>query len=421
MKDSKTKGHVYIKPECELCDQTIHTDEWTVVLLGNEDGLSPSYLTNKFRFPESQDVVKTAGELILCQCPKRKTCERAHPSVTVHANCYRVFQQSYRREDAMDAIWVASAWKSPWRYRPPQCKPRLDLTDMTLVSIGGPAAEAIGISGLALLPSEVLQMVRSYIPDNLLWRYSLIQNIAEEMSRPFQNPFEPQHDATRFALAAVKAWKREAKGMDTTCDERTCLFGPYHCYTDTRDVSGNELSVLVHNVPIEGVGGSLGIVTEHNFGSEPLLSFPRYHNDDMNPLDLGCINTAAPAKNVTRADVYYDRRNGHCKGLLLQYANGAQRAIGQCRVGIDPFKAYEEPSWFCFRNIFDSESESLEENRSCFVECTTVTNNHKHEPCDIDDWQCMRAGAGLYLEFICDNKTDIFGMYIRHDEEEDDN
>ncbi|KAF5688142.1 hypothetical protein FDENT_4984 [Fusarium denticulatum] len=198
----------------------------------------------------------------------------------------------------------------------------------------------------------------------------------------------------------------------------TYLFGPYHCYTDTRDVSGNEPSVLVHNVPIEGVGGSLGIVTEHNFESEPLLSFPCYHNDDMDPLDLDCINTVAPAKNVTHAHVYYDRRNGHGKGLLLKYANGAQRAVGQCRFGIDPFKAYQEPSWFCSRDIYDPES--FEETGSCVVECTTVTDNHKHEPCDIDDWQCMRAGAGLFLEFQCDNKTDTFGMYIRHGEEEDD-
>ncbi|KAF5688143.1 hypothetical protein FDENT_4985 [Fusarium denticulatum] len=212
MKDLKTEGHIYIKPECELCDQTIHTDDWTVALLGNEDGLSPSYLTNKFLFPESQDVVEIADELILCQSLKCEMCETAHPSVTVHANCYRVFKQSYCQEDAMDAIWVASAWKAPWRHRPPQRKPQLDLTEMALVSIGGPVAEAIGISGLALLPSEVLQMVRSYIPDNLLWRYSPIQNIAEEMSRPFQNPFEPQHDTNRFTLAAVKAWKRESRG-----------------------------------------------------------------------------------------------------------------------------------------------------------------------------------------------------------------
>ncbi|KAF5609153.1 uncharacterized protein FSUBG_4163 [Fusarium subglutinans] len=612
MEDFMTETHVYIKPECELCDQTIHTDEWTVALLGHDDGLSPSHLTNKFRFPESQDVVEMADKLTLCQCLQCKMCELACPSVTIHANCYRVFQQSYCREDAMEAIWVASAWKSPWRHRPARRKPRLDLTDMTLVSIGGPVAEAIGIPGLALLPSEVLQMVRFYIPNNLLWRYSLIQNISEEMSRPFQNPFEPQHDATRFALAAVKAWKRELKVADTTRDEsesepfivrltvdclglkeiqrlkdwpeynhirsNTCayvfftqgqangsfisfkvsplvtswelllilnkfgrtfienphdsrdfqfwdtpspplrclkmfprpdrpgsiryrtvdvlnttgltffflrgfiaavhshtantpvaataiqhfsqdeqdhmiwtyipvsstdallrigvgdvwqrqmeictkltgtyFFGPYEGYTDTDDVSGNEPSVLIHNVPTKLAGGSLGIVTKHNFESEHLLSFPRYHNDGEDPLNRDRIHTAAPAKNITHADVYYDRRNGHCKGLLLKYANGAQRAVGQCRIGIDPFKAYEEPSWFCYRDICDPET--LEDTGSCVVECTTGTNNHEHEPCDLDDWQCMRARAGSYLEFLCDSNTDTFYMYVRHDEEEND-
>ncbi|TXC04381.1 hypothetical protein FocTR4_00000426 [Fusarium oxysporum f. sp. cubense] len=144
MNDSsaKTKVHVYITPECGLCDQIIHANEWTV-----------------------------------------------------------------------------ASWKFPWRHRPPQRKPRLDLADTTLVSIGGPVAESICIPGLASLPQEVLQMVRSYIPSNLLWRYSLIQSTAEEMSRPFQNPFEPEQDATCFSLAAVKAWKRGVQGMDAACDE----------------------------------------------------------------------------------------------------------------------------------------------------------------------------------------------------------
>ncbi|KAF5647563.1 uncharacterized protein FTJAE_1619 [Fusarium tjaetaba] len=467
MKDSKKKAHIYIKPECELCDQTIHADEWTVALLGNEDGLSPSYLTNKFRFPESQDVVETADELILCQRLKCKTCEMAHPSVTVHANCYRVFQQSYRREDAMDAIWVASAWKSPWRYRPPQRKPRLDLTDMTLVSIGGPVAEAIGISGLALLPSEVLQMVRPYIPDNLLWRYSLIQNIAEEMLRPFQNPFEPQHDATRFALAAVKAWKRDSKGMDTTCDESKsesfivrltvdCLglkeIQRLHDWPEYDHTRSNTYTYVFFtqgqadlpfwdtpSPPLRGLKmfprpdrpGSIRyrtvdllnttgltffflrgyIVAVHSHKAnapvaEPTIQhFSQYERDQM-------IWTHIP---ISSTDSLLRI------GVGDTWQRQIERAVGQCRVGIDPFKAYEEPSWFCCRDIYDSESGSLVDTGSCVVECTTVTNNHRHdEPGDIDNWQCMRAGAGVYLEFRCDNKTDTFGMYIRRDEKEDD-
>ncbi|KAM5379230.1 hypothetical protein BFJ63_vAg8704 [Fusarium oxysporum f. sp. narcissi] len=198
----------------------------------------------------------------------------------------------------------------------------------------------------------------------------------------------------------------------------TFLFGPYQCYTDTDNVSGNEPSVLVHNVPTKRVGGLLGIVTEHNFESESLLSLPRYHKDDKDPSRLRCTNTEVPAKNITRADVYYNRKNGYCEGLLLEYANGAQRAVGQCRIGIDPFKAYGKPSWICYRDICDPET--CEETGSCIVECTTGTNSHEHEPRDIGDWVCMRPRGGGYLEFACEHKTASFGMYTRADEEEDD-
>ncbi|KAF5720394.1 hypothetical protein FMUND_4216 [Fusarium mundagurra] len=512
----------------------------------------------------------------------------------------------------MDAIWVASAWKFPWRHRPPQRKPRLDLTDMTLVSIGGPVAEAIGISGLELLPPEVIQMVRSYIPDNPLWRYSLIQNVAEEMLRPSQNPFETGQVATSLSLAAVKSWERGVQGVETACDESesksfivrltvdclglkeiqrlhdwpeynhtrsntytyvfftqgqadrsfihskvghilaiwnhlltlskfgrafidnpndsrdlpfwdtpspplrglemfprpdrpgslryrtvdllnttgltfffrrgfvvavhshtanapvatptiqhfsqherdqmvwtyipissadtllrigvgevwqrtieictkltgTFLFGPYQCYTNTRDVSGNEPSVLVHNVPILGVGGSLGIVNEQNSESEPLLSFPRYYMvDKEDPFGLLRINTEVPAKKITHADVYYNRNSGCCEGLLLEYANGAQRAAGQCRIGIDPFKAYEKPSWICYRDIGFPRRHKL--SGMCIVECTTGTNSHEHAH-EIGDWVCMRAEGRAYLEFVCGPKTSRFGMYTRAGEEEDD-
>ncbi|RKL33853.1 hypothetical protein BFJ70_g8587 [Fusarium oxysporum] len=494
----------------------------------------------------------------------------------------------------MDPIWVASAWKFPWRHRPPQRKPRLDLTDTTLVSIGGPVAEAICIPVIS--SGGILSF----------------KALLRRCHGPSKNPFEPEQDATRFSLAAVKAWKRGVQGMDAACDEseselfiirltvdclglkeiqrlqvwpeynhirsNTCayvsftqgqanssfisskvsslltsweplltlnkfgrafienphdsrdfqfcdtpsppvrglkmlprpdrpgsiryrtvdllsttgltffflrgfimavhshtanspvaaptiqhfsrheqdhmiwtyipisstdsllrigvgdawqrhieictkltgtfLFGPYQCYTDTDNVSGNEPSVLVHNVPTKRVGGSLGIVTEHNFESESLLSLPRYHKDDKDPSRLRCTNTEVPAKNITRADVYYNRKNGYCEGLLLEYANGAQRAVGQCRIGIDPFKAYGKPSWICYRDICDPET--CEETGSCIVECTTGTNSHEHEPRDIGDWVCMRPRGGGYLEFACEHKTASFGMYTRADEEEDD-
>ncbi|KAF4956568.1 hypothetical protein FGADI_3720 [Fusarium gaditjirri] len=174
---AKTKFHVNIKQGCGLCSEIIFADEWTV-------------------------ACETLLHFLPQFCP-------SNVGVT----------QSYHQDDAMDPIWVASAWKFPWRHRPLRRKPRLDLTDMTLVPIGRPVAEAIGIPGLVSLPQEVLQMVRSYIPNNDFWLYSLIQNTAKEMSLSFQNPVEPEQDATRFSLATAKAWKRGVQGMNPALDE----------------------------------------------------------------------------------------------------------------------------------------------------------------------------------------------------------
>ncbi|KAI1042377.1 hypothetical protein LB505_010983, partial [Fusarium chuoi] len=275
----------------------------------------------------------------------------------------------------------------------------LNATGLTFFFLRGFIMAVHSHTAHAPLAAPTIQHFSRYEQDHMIWTYIPVSSTD-----------------ILLRIGVGDAWQRQIE----ICTKLTgtYLFGPYQCYTDTDDVSGNEPSVLVHNVPTKRGGGSLGIVTEHNFESEPLLSFPRYHNDDKDPLGLGGINTVAPAKNTTRADVYYDRRNGHCTGLLLKYANGAQRAVGQCRIGIDPFKAYEEPSWFCYHDSYDSET--FDETGGCVVECTTGTNNHEHEPCDIGEWVCMRARAGLYLEFLCNHKTDTFGMYIRHGEEEDD-
>ncbi|EMT61219.1 hypothetical protein FOC4_g10014268 [Fusarium odoratissimum] len=320
----------------------------------------------------------------------------------------------------MDPIWVASAWKFPWRHRPPQRKPRLDLADTTLVSIGGPVAESICIPGLASLPQEVLQMVRrskGYRIGQSITTFgpTLAHTFSLHKHKQIALSFLQTTD-NLLRIGVGDAWQRHIE----ICTKLTgtFLFGPYQCYTDTDDASGNEPPVLVHNVPTKRVGGSLGIVTEHNFESESLFSFPRYHKDDKDPSGLRYINTKVPAKDITHANVYYNRRNGYCKGLLLEYASGAQRAVGQCRIGVDPFKAYGKPSWICYRDICDPET--CEETGSCIVECTTGTNSHEREPRDIGDWVCMRPRGGGYLEFACEHKTASFGMYTRADEEEDD-
>jgi hypothetical protein len=46
--------------------------------------------------------------------------------------------------------------------------------------------------------------------------------------------------------------------------------------------------------------------------------------------------------------VLEDEESGFCKAILLDYNNGARRALGNCRIGIDRPKTYLRPSQICY-------------------------------------------------------------------------
>ena len=53
--------------------------------------------------------------------------------------------------------------------------------------------------------------------------------------------------------------------------------------------------------------------------------------------------SAAPLDNVALAKVFHQEGRSYCRGLLFVYQDGAQRALGDCRVGVDPYETYETP------------------------------------------------------------------------------
>jgi hypothetical protein len=73
-------------------------------------------------------------------------------------------------------------------------------------------------------------------------------------------------------------------------------------------------------------------------------------DDDGAPVEpepTGVWYTSAPLENVIRIDTLHDPDTGFCRGMLLEYANGAQRAVGDCRVGVDPVTTYTRPVRLC--------------------------------------------------------------------------
>ena len=56
------------------------------------------------------------------------------------------------------------------------------------------------------------------------------------------------------------------------------------------------------------------------------------------------FSSYAPLEGVRRVHLFLEPgEEGYCRGLLFEYDNGGQRAVGQCRVCIDPVRTFENP------------------------------------------------------------------------------
>ncbi|KAL7808123.1 hypothetical protein V8C44DRAFT_366920 [Trichoderma aethiopicum] len=75
---------------------------------------------------------------------------------------------------------------------------------------------------------------------------------------------------------------------------------------------------------------------------------------EPSPVSEGAILEAvyfswAPLEGVASTVVFRDEDTGYCKGILFHYQNGGSRAIGQCRLQVDPAEECDEPSLLCVK------------------------------------------------------------------------
>ncbi|RFU72341.1 hypothetical protein TARUN_9919 [Trichoderma arundinaceum] len=69
----------------------------------------------------------------------------------------------------------------------------------------------------------------------------------------------------------------------------------------------------------------------------------------MSALPLTVFYSWAPLSGVASVVVFSDPETGFCKGIVLSYLNGGARAVGQCRLGLDPALKVEGPSVLCLK------------------------------------------------------------------------
>ena len=57
--------------------------------------------------------------------------------------------------------------------------------------------------------------------------------------------------------------------------------------------------------------------------------------------------SSAPLRDITSVRVYYKEGHPRSRGVMFTYRNDAQRALGECRLGVDRCRAYENPRFMC--------------------------------------------------------------------------
>lgn len=63
--------------------------------------------------------------------------------------------------------------------------------------------------------------------------------------------------------------------------------------------------------------------------------------------ELNIHFSSAPLSGISLAEVFQRGRDNHSRGIVLTYQNGAQRALGDCRLGVDPSRRYINPVFMC--------------------------------------------------------------------------
>lgn len=138
---------------------------------------------------------------------------------------------------------------------------------------------------------------------------------------------------------------------------------------------------------------------------------------DRPPIRGGCYSFA-PLKYVIRISIYRGTKRKLCRGILLEYQNGAQRSLGQCRLGVDKGKHYTKPTHLCFRpTTYDGAWPNRPRypvpgghfQKVTVVTCTTESH-HTH---DKGGWAC--CGLEGELEFwFSEGETSL--KYIKEDD-----
>ena len=98
-------------------------------------------------------------------------------------------------QDNMDSLWIATAWRSPWRQAP-----YLRLQEPLIVPDFS-AINRLGLSQMRTLPPEILQIIYQHSKTSPLWKYGAVTDLARSI-------ISPPSSCVSLPLCEISAWTR---------------------------------------------------------------------------------------------------------------------------------------------------------------------------------------------------------------------
>ncbi|KAI0392002.1 hypothetical protein F5Y17DRAFT_438454 [Xylariaceae sp. FL0594] len=130
-------------------------------------------------------------------CPD---CDASPEVISLHWECLQVFQSCcvLQGDDALSRLWVAAAWKTPWRKAVPRFLPSEAVASASLVQL----CKISALPPFHTLPQEMVEMIHSYCEDALLWKAAVAYDLATNISATAPVPL------TTAPLSNVVSWER---------------------------------------------------------------------------------------------------------------------------------------------------------------------------------------------------------------------
>ncbi|ORY58252.1 uncharacterized protein BCR38DRAFT_448479 [Pseudomassariella vexata] len=144
------------------------------------------------------------------------------------------------------------------------------------------------------------------------------------------------------------------------------------------------------------------------------ISFLPFHHRSSDDASIHHANfSSAPLNNVTRIQVFEDEELGFCRAMLFDYENGARRAVGNCRLGVDPAKTYLNPSRICYCSTQYLSQHSSVVRQMIRVESGSEST-HRHQ---IHTWVCSAMEGNL--EFWFSGEESIITIVLETEDKSD--